>query len=154
MNAIVRRVPSRSLIQSMYNPVGFMDEFESLARQMWESWEPVTYRTGMMTNLDMYEEKDELVIKVELPGVKKEETEIRLEEDVLTIQAEKKGEEHTEDTKFYARERWYGKTCRSIRLPFQVDGDKISAKLDEGQLHIRLPKAEEAKPKHIEIQAT
>jgi len=154
MNAIIRRSPSRSLVESLYNPVGFMDEFESLARQTWESWEPAIYRTGMMTNLDMYEEKDELVIKVELPGVKKEETEISLEEDVLTIKAEKKGEELTEDTKIYCHERWYGTTCRSIRLPFQVDGEKITAKLEEGQLHIRLPKAEEAKPKHIEIQAT
>ncbi|MFC2003243.1 Hsp20/alpha crystallin family protein [Chloroflexota bacterium] len=99
----------------------------------------------------MYKEKDELVLKAELPGIKKGDLDIILEADMLTIRAEKKQEEVAEDATHYACERYFGQYTRTVSLPFHVDADKTSATLRNGLLQIRLPKAEEAKSKHIEV---
>ena len=152
MTAIIRRGPGRAL--TVRGPFHLLDEFESLARDLWDSWQPVVFGTGFSPTLDMYEEKGELVVKAELPGVEKEGLDISLEGDMLHIKAEKKEEkeETDEETKYYACERRYGRYSRSVWLPFPVDANKISATFEDGVLHLRLPKAEEAKPKHIEIK--
>lgn len=152
MTAIIRRSPGRALV--VRGPFHLLDEFESLARELWDSWQPVVFRTGFSPTLDMYEEKDELVVKAELPGVEKEGLDISLEGDMLHIKAEKKEEkeETDEETKYYACERYYGSYHRSVSLPFPVDANKVSATFEDGVLHLRLPKAEEARPKHIEIK--
>ena len=98
--------------------------------------------------------KENLVVKVELPGVEKDDVEITLDENALSIEAEKKHEEVTEGADYYTRERHFGRYSRLIPLPFHVDADKASAGLDEGVLEIRLPKAEEAKSRQIALEAT
>lgn len=148
MTAIIRRSPNRTL--TIYRPMSLLDDVERLARGIWESW-PVTFRTSFMPRLDMYEEKDELVVKTELPGIKKSDLDISLEDDVLTIKAEKKQEEVAEEATYYACERSFGEYSRTVSLPFHVDADRVSATLKNGLLKIRLPKAEEAKSKHIEV---
>jgi HSP20 family protein len=102
----------------------------------------------------MYQEKDDLVIKAELPGVQKEGLEVSLEGDTLHIKAEKKEEreEADEETKYYACERVYGSYHRTVSLPFPIEAVKISATFEGGVLEVRLPKAEEAKPKQIKIE--
>jgi HSP20 family protein len=100
----------------------------------------------------VYEDKGQLVVKTELPGVIEKDLEVTLEDDVLDIKAEKK-EEVTEDATHHTRGRYYGKYVRSISLPFHVNGDKISATFDNGVLELRIPKAEEAEPKRIEVKA-
>ena len=154
MNAIIRRSPNRGLMYHPFyhHPSSLFEEVDALAREMWESSEPVMLRTGMTFGLDIYEEKDDLVVKTELPGVKHEDLDISLEDGILTVKAEKKQEETSEDTTYYTCERHYGKYSRSIKLPFNVESDKISANFENGVLEIRLPKAEEAKPKRIEVK--
>jgi HSP20 family protein len=98
------------------------------------------------------EEKDQLVIKTELPGIDKNDLDISLEGDRLTIKAEKK-EEITEEATHHIRERYYGRYFRSVTLPYPVKADNISATFDNGVLELRLPKAEEVKAKKIEIKA-
>jgi HSP20 family protein len=100
----------------------------------------------------MYEEKDQLVVKTELPGITEKDLEVTLEGDMLTIKAEKK-EAATEDATHHTRERYYGKYVRSMSLPSHVNGDKISATFDNGVLELRIPKAEEVKPRRIEVKA-
>lgn len=152
MTAIIRRGPGRAL--TVRGPFHLLDELDSLARELWDSWQLVVFRTTFRPTLDMYEEKDELVVKAELPGVEKDSLDISLEDDVLHIKAEKKEEkeEKDEDAKYYACERFYGSYHRSLSLPFPVDAKKVSATFEGGVLHLRLPKAEEARPKHIEIK--
>ena len=87
MTAIIRRGPARALV--VRGPFRLLDEFDSLARELWDSWKPVVFRTHFSPTLDMYEEKDELVVKAELPGVQKEGLDISLEGDILLIKAEK-----------------------------------------------------------------
>ena len=84
------------------------DEIERFASDIWESWTPVVYGTHTHPRLDMYEEKDELVIRTELPGIKKEDIDVSLENGLLTIKAEKKQEEVSEDANYYSCERYFG----------------------------------------------
>ena len=153
MNHIIRRSPSRSLalVDPFYRTGSMIDEMEAMARNMWDTWDPIVFRTTITPGVDVYEEKDELVAKAEFPGVEKEDLEVHLDDGVLTIKAEKKTDETSEETTYYTRERYYGKYCRSITMPFKVDADKISARFENGVLEVRLPKAEEVKPKQIDI---
>ena len=151
---IVRRSPSRALtaVEPYYRPMSFLDEFDRFAREAWEGWTPVTYPTSLTPRMCMYEEKDDLVMQAELPGIKKEDIDISLEGECLTIKAEKKQEEWAKDATCYSCERCFGLYSRSVSLPFHVDADGISATYDNGLLEIRLPKSEEAKTKHIEVK--
>ena len=106
----------------------------------------------MVPHTDLYEDRDQLVVKTELPGVNEKDLEVTLEGDVLTIKAEKK-EEVTEDATHHTKERYYGKYIRSMPLPSHVNGDEISATFDNGVLELRIPKAEELKAKRIEVKA-
>jgi HSP20 family protein len=125
---------------------------EELARQVWDPWRELGFGATLAPHTDIYEEKGQLVMKTELPGIGKEDLEVTLEGDRLTIKAER-GEEVAEDATHYTRERYYGKYFRSMTLPFPVKGDKILATFDNGVLELRLPKAEAVKAQKIEIRA-
>jgi HSP20 family protein len=129
-----------------------MEDIEQMASSFWESWPEIT-ETSMVPRIEMYEEKGKLVVKTEMPGVEKEEVDISLEGDILTLKAEKKEEEVTEETGYYAREVHYGQYSRSIKLPFQVNSQKIDATLENGVLEVRLPKARELKAKKIQVKS-
>jgi len=154
MTAIIRRNPNRmlTLVEPFYRPSRLIEEVEALAREIFDSRRPLAFSTGLLPNLDIYQEKDELVVRAELPGVKEKDFDISLEDDVLTIKAEKKEEEVAEEATYYACERHFGRFSRSVSLPFHVDADKSSAIFKDGLLEIRLPKAEEAKGRHIEVK--
>jgi len=122
-----------------------LDEFERMVGL-------VPLDGGLSMTMDVFEEKDELVIRAELPGVAKEKIDITIDKDSLRIEAEKASEEKTEERTYYLCERCSGKFMRSLTLPYPVDGTKSSASFENGVLEIRLPKAEEAKSRHIEVK--
>ena len=154
MNITLYRNPARALTAwtPYYRPLGLLEEIDELARDFWASSQSGLLGTTLVPHTDMYEEKDRLVVKTELPGINEKDLEVTLEGDVLTIKAEKK-EEVTEDATHHTRERYYGKYIRSMSLPSHVNGDEISATFDNGVLELRIPKAEEAKAKRIEVKA-
>jgi HSP20 family protein len=102
-------------------------------------------------SVDVFEEKDEVVVKAELPGMGKEDIDVKVTDDVITISGEKKKEEKVEKKNYYRMERSYGSFTRSLRLPAEVQTEKASAKFKEGVLEIRLPKTEEAKKKEKKL---
>ncbi|MCM8765955.1 MAG: Hsp20/alpha crystallin family protein [Candidatus Omnitrophica bacterium] len=102
--------------------------------------------------LDIYETKDAVVVKADLPGMKKNEINVSIHGDVLTISGEKKKEEEVKDKHLHRIERFYGTFQRSINLPSYVDTSKIKASYKEGVLEISLPKTEEAKAKEIKVE--
>jgi HSP20 family protein len=106
---------------------------------------------GWFPAVDVYEDKDNLLIKAELPGLKKEDIDISLQDGYLSLSGERKQEEKREDSGVYRSERWVGRFHRSISLPCRVNAEKITATYNEGVLTVTLPKAEEAKPKQIPI---
>jgi len=102
--------------------------------------------------VDIAEHDDEYIVKVELPGINKEDVKITLESNILTIRGEKKQEKETKEENYHRVERSYGSFQRSFTLPTTVKSDKIDASYKDGVLSVFLPKAEEAKPKQIELK--
>ena len=97
------------------------------------------------TSVDMFEEGDNLVIKAELPGMKKEDINVDLKDDVITISGEKKSEEKTERKDYHRVERSFGSFTRRLQLPVEIKADKVEASFKDGVLVIRMPKSEAAK---------
>jgi HSP20 family protein len=102
-------------------------------------------------SVDIFEEGNDVVVKAELPGMKKEDLEVNFAHGNLIISGEKKQEEKVEKKDYYRMERSYGAFTRSFRLPAAVQGDKAKATFKDGVLHIRVPKTEEARKKEKKI---
>jgi HSP20 family protein len=101
--------------------------------------------------VDIYDEKDNLVIKADLPGMTQKDIDVSVEDDVLRIKGEKKKESEVKEDNFYRVERAYGSFERSFTLPSNVDVAKIKAGYKDGVLQLTLPKKEETKPKQIKV---
>ncbi len=101
--------------------------------------------------LDVAEDKDNYRVRVELPGLKREEIEVALNDGALTISGERKVEAPAEGTVIHRQERYYGKFSRVLTLPSAVAADKVTAAYRDGVLTVTVPKAEEAKPKTITV---
>ena len=115
----------------------------SVGTQLLSGWTPA---------LDMREDKDNVVVKAELPGMKKEEIAVSLHDGCLSISGERKAEEKYKDAEVYRSERFVGRFQRTVTLPAAVAADKVSAQYQDGVLTITLPKSEEAKPKQISVK--
>src|SRR5919109_3503452 len=102
--------------------------------------------------LDISERKDAYLVTVELPGIKPEDLDITMEDGLLTIQGERHFTSESSEEQYHRVERRYGSFRRSITLPSQVQADAIEASFDNGVLTVKVPKAEEAKPRRIEVQ--
>lgn len=110
------------------------------------------YVSSLMPAVDIVERENDFHIKVELPGVQKNDVKITVVNDVLTVRGEKKQESEKKGENYHRVERSYGSFQRSFTLPASVRSEKIEASYDNGVLTIDLPKAEEAKPKEIEVK--
>lgn len=123
----------------------FGEPLNELARasQLLISWSPP---------LDLHEDKDNFIVKIELPGMKKEDIDVSLHNGSLSISGERKSEEKFEDAEVYRSERFFGRFQRTVTLPAAVAADKINAQYKDGVLTVTLAKAEEAKPKQINVQ--
>jgi len=106
---------------------------------------------GWTPALDLYEDKDNVHVRVELPGMKKEDIDVSLHNGSLSISGERKTENEFKEAEVYRSERFVGKFQRTVNLPTQVAADRIKAQYKDGILSITLPKAEEAKPKQINV---
>ena len=125
-------------------PLGF------LRPTMWPIEGFRDFETGLL-NVDIFEDKGDLVMKAELPGMKKEDVSIELQDNVLTISGEKKKEDKVEKGKFFRHERVYGSVSRRFELPYDIDVEKISAHMEDGVLEIRLPKTAKVEEKSRSI---
>ena len=112
-------------------------------RAMTTAWAPA---------LDISERKDAYLVTVELPGLEPEDLDITMEDGLLTIKGERQFTSESSEQQFHRVERRYGAFRRSITLPAQVQADHIEATFDNGVLEIVVPKAEEAKPKRIQVR--
>lgn len=110
---------------------------------------------GVVTpDVDIFEDGNDVVVKAEMPGMKKENIEVNLTDDMITVSGEKKKEEKVEKKDYYRVERSYGSFTRSFKLPKDVESDKAKATFKDGVLEIRVPKTAEAisKEKKIPIE--
>jgi HSP20 family protein len=117
-----------------------------------DRWLPIRPSSIRMPSLDVYEEKDSVVVKAELPGMKKEDVEVNLAGEILTIKGEKKEDKEVKEDNYYRRERSYGSFLRSVGLPCEVKSDEIKASFKDGVLEIRMPKTEASKTKSVSVR--
>lgn len=143
---LIRWQPQRDLLWNVSREVGrlFDDMMTSPIRGMrhQEPWYP---------EVDVQEQDNDFVVSVDLPGMKREEVKITMEDNTLMIRGERKQERTEENENYHICERRYGTFQRAFTLPHGVEADKIRAAYKEGVLHITLPKAEEAKSREISI---
>jgi HSP20 family protein len=132
--------------------------FRELAREMEEAfgrffpaWSGE--ERGWMPAVDMVDEKDEIVVKADLPGLDQKDVEVTVQDGTLTIRGERKEEKEEKKEGYYYAERSYGAFVRSLPLPRGVEADKVKATFKKGVLEVHLPKAKEAKGKTIEVKA-
>ncbi len=102
--------------------------------------------------VDMYETDDSIVVKASLPGISPEEVDISVTPEGLTIKGEHKEEQKTEHENFYRREIRFGSFARTIPLPSRVEYERAEADFENGLLTVKLPKAEELRPKSIKVK--
>jgi len=103
--------------------------------------------------VDIFEKDEQLVLRAEIPGVQKENMDVGIESGVLTLRGERKQEIGVKEENAYRMERVYGTFTRSFSLPTTVDAAKVTATYKDGVLEVTVPKAENAKPKRVEIEA-
>lgn len=144
---------------------GAVSPFEEMRRRFDEAfhrpfslfsspWWPKTMDVGLeefQPSIDIFEEGDNVVVKADIPGMSKEDIEVNLTADTVTISGEKKKEEKVEKKNYYRFERSYGSFCRSFLLPKEVQTDKAKAKFKDGVLEIKIPVTEEAKKREKKI---
>jgi HSP20 family protein len=103
--------------------------------------------------IDMFETKDEVVVKAALPGVKPEEVEVTITGNTLTIAGESNEESEVKEKDYIRKERRFGSFTRSVTLPNGLKADKAEASFENGVLTLKVPKSEEVKPKSIKIKS-
>jgi HSP20 family protein len=103
--------------------------------------------------VDIFDTEEAIVLKAELPGLAAEDIDIEIDDNVLTLRGERRFQETVDEGRFYRLERAYGHFQRSVTLPQGVKADEISADFENGVLSVRVPKADEVKPRKIAIAA-
>jgi HSP20 family protein len=101
--------------------------------------------------VDIYDSKDTVMVKADIPGMSKDDIDVSVHNDILTIKGEKNHEKEIKEKDFVRTERFYGSFQRAIRLPAGIDAAKVGANYKNGVLEIILPKKEESKPKQLKI---
>ena len=137
-----------------------LDPFRLFPRRLGQLPDEPLFRTGAeewpmkvwTPPCDIFETDKELVMKFELPAVKKEDVEVTVEQNVLTLRGERKFEEKTDRENYHRVERHYGEFIRSFNVPLYVDAARINAEFKDGVLTVTLPKNEEARPKQITVK--
>jgi len=127
---------------------------EMMGRPFSSLWRRGALERGWMPPIEMYEKDDHFMVRAELPGMKKDDIDISVMGDTLTIKGERKAEEEIKEEDYYFCERSYGNFQRSVTLPSAVDTKGIEAKFSDGVLEVSLPKSEEVKPKKVDIKPT
>ena len=125
------------LVKSMF------DDDASEASFLKGNWTPA---------VDISEDDNNFYLNVDLPGMTKDQVKVRFEDGMLSITGEKKSEKEEKKVKYHRVERSFGRFERSFRVPSRISANKIDAKFDKGVLTVTMPKAEEAKPKEIEVK--
>ena len=116
------------------------------------SWDDQGLGRGVWTpHVDIYENKDQISVEVELPGMNREDIHLSFENNVLTVSGERRFEKQAEEQQYHRVERVYGTFTRSFTLPNTVSGEGITAEYRNGVLYLTLPKKEEVKARRIEI---
>ena len=129
----------------------FQEQFNSLFSEAFDRSSDESSITTWAPAVDIFETEHELVVKADLPDIKPQELDIRVENNILTIRGERKFEKQVNENNYLRVERAYGSFSRSFSLANTVNSDAIKAEYKDGVLTLTIPKREEAKPKQIKV---
>ena len=133
------------------NPVGFQREMGRLFQDFFPARTENNSTGGWHPTVDVHEDEQAYLVDVELPGVAKDDVKVNFHEGSLTISGERKYENESKEKNAHRVERFYGKFSRTFNFPSTINSEKIAASYENGVLKITVPKAEEVKPRQIEI---
>ncbi len=158
MNALEKWNPLRG--SSVWDPRREIEEMQNRVASLFGRRLPLKKDGGeegftlteWIPPVDIAEDDKEYAIKVELPGVNKEDVRVSVEGGVLSMSGERKAEKEEKNKKYHRIERTYGSFARSFTLPEGTASDKVSADFKDGVLRVHLPKDEAAKPKSIDVK--
>ena len=141
-----------------FDPIRELATLQDRVNTLFEGWSEVGGKDQLTAGtfvppVDVYEDEHKLVLKLEIPGVNEQDLNVSLENNMLSIQGERKFEKEEKEENFHRIERRYGSFTRSFRLPNTVDGEQVEANYEHGILKITLAKRAEAKPRQIKIGA-
>lgn len=143
-----------------FDPVGEMVSLRSAMDRLFEDSfvSPLTWRTiaggdTVTPALDVHETPDEVVVSAALPDMKPDDVEVTITGQTLSLRGEMKADESIKRDQYLYRERRYGSFNRTIQLPVRVQGERAQATFEDGVLTLRIPKAEEVKPRQIRVSA-
>jgi HSP20 family protein len=146
---LVRWNPTRDMLRTRNEMHRLMNEFFRGTNGGEGNW----WAGAWTPAVDMYESDQALTLKAELPGFSKDDVQVEIKDNVLTLKGERKREHDVKEEQYHRVERAYGAFRRSFTLPALIDAGKAEATFKDGVLELKLPKAEEAKPKRISINA-
>ena len=151
-------MPTRALTNRSWNPWTDLMSLQQEVNRLFEGMGmPSGARTGLlgtdfMPPVDLARDKDRVLVRVDLPGMKREDLDITIQKNHLFIRGTKKHELDDSDKHFHRRERFFGSFERVIELPNPVDADKVTASFTDGVLEVTCPIREEAKPRQIAVE--
>jgi HSP20 family protein len=153
--AILRWRPAGQAVER-WDPFRDLTEIQSEMNRVFDGafGRPSTmtgFDRGWAPAVDMYETKDELVLRAELPGMNEKDVSLSLTGDVLALRGERVPDPTVNQEHYFRGERWYGKFERMFPLPIPIEAEKVTATFRDGVLTVTLPKAEAIKPKAIKI---
>jgi HSP20 family protein len=148
---IIRCGSMRDVFSPAQDVMSIQDGINRMFAELWGDKEGETSVMRVMPPADIIEENDHFKVTLEMPGLKKEDIKVTLEDSTLTISGEKKKETETKEQTYHRVERSFGSFVRTFEMPSIVDAAKINAEFKDGILTVLLPKSEQAKPKEIQI---
>jgi HSP20 family protein len=148
--------PSRAI--SVFDQMDRLFE-DFLGRRFGRWWPSIRWpetrlfaETEMIPSVDIFEDKDDIVVKSEIPGIAKDDINVNVTDNTITISGEKKKEEKVEKKDYYRLERSFGSFSRTFHLPAEVQTDKAKATFKDGVLEVTMQKTEEAKKKETKVK--
>lgn len=133
-----------------WTPMGMVDDMD---RFLDASWMPMISQRIMNPALDVYEDKDNVIVETPLVGIDPSKVNIEIEDNILKISGQSSHKSEVDDQSYYRKEVRYGSFYRAVSLPKAVLGDKAEANYKDGILKISVPKADEAKPRRISVKS-
>lgn len=135
-----------------FEPMRELESFNDRFRRFFDDFPGFNLDESFSPKIDVSERENKIFVEADLPGVKKENLKLTLEDNILTLEGERKNESENKNGKYYRRERVYGNFKRSFTLPSEVDGNNVNAKFENGTLRVELNKVEPRKAEQRKIE--
>jgi HSP20 family protein len=145
--------PRAGLARRRSEPFRTFDDFVNRMFDDWLSPRVTGEARGWSPAVDMIDQKNEIVLRTDLPGLDQKDIQVNVENGMLTIRGTRDEEREAKDEDYYCCERWSGGFSRTVTLPPGIDPEKISATFKNGVLEVRVPKSSQSVGKSIEVKA-